>query len=67
MARCIVAGCLRGGSMTGPSGNVRVYLDLRSDRRAAWHDGLSAFVETTIKEALGSGAILEFRRKRAVS
>ncbi|XUY29759.1 hypothetical protein RMR21_022520 [Agrobacterium sp. rho-8.1] len=53
--------------MTGPSGNVRVYLDLRSDRRAAWHDGLSAFVETTIKEALGSGAILEFRRKRAVS
>ncbi|SCX29022.1 hypothetical protein DSM25558_4598 [Agrobacterium sp. DSM 25558] len=30
-------------------------------------DGLSAFVETAIKEAPGSGAIFGFRRKRAYS
>ncbi len=51
--------------MMGPSGNVRVYLacGVTDMRRAI--DGLSALVETVVKEAPGSGAIFGFRGKRA--
>ncbi|WP_210211243.1 IS66 family insertion sequence element accessory protein TnpB [Agrobacterium sp. FDAARGOS_525] len=38
---------------------------LRIDRYAAWFDGLSALVETGVKEAPDSSAIFGFRRKRA--
>ena len=51
--------------MIGPSGNVRVYLACGVTDMRRGIDGLSALVETAIKEAPGSGAIFGFRGKRA--
>ncbi|EJC80707.1 transposase [Rhizobium leguminosarum bv. trifolii WSM2297] len=51
--------------MIGPSGNVRVYLACGVTDMRRGIDGLSALVETVIKEAPGSGAIFGFRGKRA--
>ncbi|MEF3136117.1 MULTISPECIES: IS66 family insertion sequence element accessory protein TnpB [Rhizobium] len=50
--------------MIGPSGNVRVYLACGVTDMRRGIDGLSALVETAIKEAPGSGAIFGFRGKR---
>ncbi|WP_206616074.1 IS66 family insertion sequence element accessory protein TnpB [Rhizobium hidalgonense] len=47
--------------MIGPSGNVRVYLACGVTDMRRGIDGLSALVETVIKEAPGSGAIFGFR------
>ncbi|PYE38585.1 IS66 Orf2 like protein, partial [Rhizobium sp. PP-F2F-G20b] len=43
--------------MIGPSGNVRVYLACGVTDMRCGIDGLSALVETAVKEAPGSGAI----------
>ncbi|WP_349963326.1 IS66 family insertion sequence element accessory protein TnpB [Rhizobium sp. ZPR3] len=43
--------------MIGPSGNVRVYLACGVTDMRRGIDGLSALVETVVKEAPGSGAI----------
>uniref|UniRef100_Q7M0P6 Uncharacterized protein, 20.3K n=3 Tax=Rhizobium/Agrobacterium group TaxID=227290 RepID=Q7M0P6_AGRTU len=51
--------------MIGPSGNVRVYLACGVTDMRRGIDGLSALVETVVKEAPGSGAIFGFRGKRA--
>lgn len=51
--------------MIGPSGNVRVFLACGVTDMRRGIDGLSALVETVIKEAPGSGAIFGFRGKRA--
>jgi len=51
--------------MIGPSGNVRVYLACGVTDMRRGIDGLSALVETAIKEAPGSGAIFGLRGKRA--
>lgn len=51
--------------MIGASGNVRVYLACGVTDMRRGIDGLSALVETAIKEAPGSGAIFGFRGKRA--
>lgn len=51
--------------MIGPSGNVRVYLACGVTDMQRGIDGLSALVETVVKEAPGSGAIFGFRGKRA--
>ncbi|EJC80392.1 transposase, partial [Rhizobium leguminosarum bv. trifolii WSM2297] len=51
--------------MIGPSGNVRVYLACGVTDMRRGIDGLSALVETAIKEVPGSGAIFGFRGKRA--
>ena len=51
--------------MIGPSGNVRVYLACGVTDMRRSIDGLSALVETVIKEAPGSGAIFGFRGRRA--
>ena len=50
--------------MIGPSGNVRVYLASGTTDMRRGIDGLSALVETVVKEAPGSGAIFGFRGKR---
>ena len=51
--------------MIGPSGNVRVYLACGVTDMRRGIDGLSALVETVVKEAPGSGAIFGSRGKRA--
>ena len=51
--------------MIGPSGNVRVFLACGVTDMRRGIDGLSALVETVVKEAPGSGAIFGFRGKRA--
>ncbi|AYM08607.1 IS66 family insertion sequence element accessory protein TnpB [Agrobacterium tumefaciens] len=51
--------------MIGLSGNVRVYLACGVTDMRRGIDGLSALVETVVKEARGSGAIFGFRGKRA--
>ncbi len=51
--------------MIGPSGNVRVYLACGVTDMRRGIVGLSALVETEVKEAPGSGAIFGFRGKRA--
>ncbi|ULR42420.1 IS66 family insertion sequence element accessory protein TnpB [Rhizobium sp. K102] len=51
--------------MIGPSGNVRVYLACGVTDMRRGIDGLSALVETVVREAPGSGAIFGFRGKRA--
>ena len=47
--------------MIGPSGNVRVFLACGVTDMRRGIDGLSALVETVVKEAPGSGAIFGFR------
>ncbi len=51
--------------MIGPSGNVRVYLACGVTDMRRGIAGLSALVETVVKEAPGSGAIFGSRGKRA--
>ncbi|WP_183920503.1 IS66 family insertion sequence element accessory protein TnpB, partial [Rhizobium lentis] len=47
------------------AGSVRVYLACGVTDMRRGIDGLSALVETVVKEAPGSGAIFGFRGKRA--
>ncbi|PWJ87450.1 IS66 Orf2 like protein [Mesorhizobium loti] len=51
--------------MIGPSRKVRGHLACGVTHMRRGIDGLSALVETAIKEAAGSGAIFGFRGKRA--
>lgn len=51
--------------MIGPSGNIRVYLACGVTDMRRGIDGLSALVESIIKEAPGSGALFGFRGRRA--